>query len=143
MLEKVYFSCCHFFCKLVFREQISHGFELFQDTLHKIKGVLVDEKKHIRFEDWDAKDVSMPPNDTYTISKQFNCHVFEWWIEYFWPSHRGPVSFSLSHPLRVLYASVSQWRSTGWRYYYATLARCDESSCLQIESHRSVQWCGL
>jgi hypothetical protein len=31
---------------------------LLQDTLVKINNVLVGEKKHIRFGDWDAKDVS-------------------------------------------------------------------------------------
>lgn len=31
---------------------------LFQDTLVKVKGVLCDEKKHIRFADWSAHDVS-------------------------------------------------------------------------------------
>lgn len=29
------------------------------DTLVKIKGVLVDEKKHLRFADWSAHDVSV------------------------------------------------------------------------------------
>ena len=29
-----------------------------QDTLLKVKGVMVDEKRHIRFADWSATDVS-------------------------------------------------------------------------------------
>lgn len=32
------------------------------DTLVKIKGVLVDEKKHIRFADWSVHDVSLEIN---------------------------------------------------------------------------------
>jgi hypothetical protein len=31
---------------------------MFQDALLKIKTILVDEKKHIRFGDWSAADVS-------------------------------------------------------------------------------------
>lgn len=30
-----------------------------QDTLLKVKGVLVDDKKHIRYADWSANDVSL------------------------------------------------------------------------------------
>lgn len=29
-----------------------------QDTLLKVKGIMVDEKRHIRFADWSATDVS-------------------------------------------------------------------------------------
>ncbi|XP_049823048.1 obg-like ATPase 1 [Aethina tumida] len=39
------------------------------DTLHKIKGVLVDEKKHIRFEDWDAKDIEVLNKYLFLTSK--------------------------------------------------------------------------
>lgn len=31
---------------------------IFQDTMVKVKGVIVEEKKHIRFADWSAHDVS-------------------------------------------------------------------------------------
>ncbi|XP_063930854.1 obg-like ATPase 1 [Zophobas morio] len=39
------------------------------DTLSKIKGVLVDEKKHIRFGDWDAKDIEVLNRYLFLTSK--------------------------------------------------------------------------
>ncbi|XP_060529633.1 obg-like ATPase 1 isoform X2 [Cylas formicarius] len=39
------------------------------DTLMKIKSVLVDEKKHIRFGDWDAKDIEVLNRYLFLTSK--------------------------------------------------------------------------
>lgn len=39
------------------------------DTLVKVKGVLVDEKKHIRFADWDAKDIEVLNKYLFLTSK--------------------------------------------------------------------------
>lgn len=38
-----------------------------QDTLVKVKGVICDEKKHIRFSDWSSHDVSIYSLHTFKI----------------------------------------------------------------------------
>lgn len=41
-----------------------------QDTLVKVKGVISEEKKHIRFADWSAHDVSRYIQKAFIFWKQ-------------------------------------------------------------------------
>lgn len=47
-------------CRLISSNLIVAAPPLFQDTLMKIKSVLVDQKQHIRFGDWNVNEVSIP-----------------------------------------------------------------------------------
>lgn len=48
-------------CIPVIRQRLNIFSLKFQDTLVKVKGVLCDEKRHIRFSDWSAHDVNTIP----------------------------------------------------------------------------------
>lgn len=48
------------------------------DSLLKIKGILVDEKKHLRFADWNAHDVSLNRLDFRSNFLYKNLLVSDW-----------------------------------------------------------------
>lgn len=59
-IDLVYVGCpLLLFCVMLAIFLLPFLFFLFQDILCKVKTLLIDEKKHLRFGDWNANDVSI------------------------------------------------------------------------------------